>query len=465
MQWPGHITVTLHSGEGLAHIPSQLDVIAGAGRAVSRMDDGAIDRVLRRWGGGARAATVFSSRHGLGRAGEHHLNFDDTEEQLGMSRTYRVHIADPARTREVCDALRDLSKVQSAAIQTLATAPMAAIASPHEVGDAAITRDPALPYRRIHVPEAHALEMADEDVTVGVVDTGVALGHTELQRKCLAGYNTVDMGIGQLSGQMRLVGDSWGVGFNPIDEVGHGSFCAGILGAQGWHLPRGVAGKALILPIRVLAAAQMHPGGPRIGVGAVADIDAGMKVCVDLGADVINMSFGTAESSLTAGDPLPHQQVVQYAVGYGCTLVAAAGNKGDDERYYPAALPEVIAVGSVSDDGRRSHFSSYGDHLSVCAPGEDIVGLSRHGYRMGSGTSFAAPFVCGVASLLVSRARKRGVSLNGERVKQIIADSAMPLSREPFSPKTGYGLVDALSAIRRLDAELTQQEGHQGGHA
>jgi subtilisin family serine protease len=221
------------------------------------------------------------------------------------------------------------------------------------------------------------------------------------------------MGLGRLNGQMRLIGDSWGVGFNPLDLVGHGSFCAGILGAQGWRLPRGVAGRSLILPVRVLAAAQMHPGGPRVGVGALADIDAGMKICVDLGADVINMSFGTAESSLAHGDHLPHLPVIQYAVRYGCTLVAAAGNKGDDERYYPAALPEVIAVGSVDEGGRRSRFSSYGDHLSVCAPGEDIIGLSRHGYRMGSGTSFAAPFVCGVAALLVSRGRRRNVHLSG----------------------------------------------------
>src|SRR5262249_10211140 len=151
------------------------------------------------------------------------------------------------------------------------------------------------------------------------------------QRKCLAGYNTVDLGLGQLNSTLTLVGDSWGVGFHPQDQVGHGSMVAGIVGAQGWHVPKGAAAKGLLLPVRGLAAAQSSAEGPRVGVGSLADIDAGLKVAVDLGADVINMSFGTPASAVPAGDSLPHSRVIAYALHYGCTLVAAAGNKGDDD--------------------------------------------------------------------------------------------------------------------------------------
>src|SRR5262249_44652075 len=133
------------------------------------------------------------------------------------------------------------------------------------------------PYRRIHVPEAQELEQGDEDVFIGVVDTGVALGHPELQRKCLAGYNTVDLGLGQLNSQLTLVGDSWGVGFHPEDQVGHGSMVAGILCAQGWRLPRGVCPKSLAVPVRVLAAARSSPNSHRVGVGSLSNIDAGIK--------------------------------------------------------------------------------------------------------------------------------------------------------------------------------------------
>src|SRR5260370_30966512 len=112
------------------------------------------------------------------------------------------------------------------------------------------------PFRRIRVPEAHALEQGDEDVTVAAVDTGVSLGHPELQRKCLAGYNTVDIGLGQVSPTLKLVGDSWGIGFHPQDQVGHGSMVACIVRAQACDVHRRVAAEELLLPIRALGPAQ-----------------------------------------------------------------------------------------------------------------------------------------------------------------------------------------------------------------
>ena len=420
-RWEGHLTFTLRLGESFRHVPNHLDYVIGGTRPASRLDGGALDAIINRWGSGGRTLGVFPSRRGLGRAGEHGAGFDDVEERLGLSRTYRLHIADAARTAAVRDALRDLSLVESAAVQILATTPMATVA--RATAHASDVPDAALePYRRIRIPEAHALERGDEDTTVAVVDTGVSLGHPELQRKCLAGYNTVDLGLGRLNSSLQLVGDSWGVGFHPQDQVGHGSMVAGILGAQGWRVHRGVAAKCLLLPVRVLAAAQASADGPRVGVGSLADIDAGLKVAVDLGADVINMSFGTPASAVPPGDTLPHSKVIPYALHYGCTLVAAAGNKGDQDKYYPAALPDVIAVGSLDAGNRRSHFSSFGEHLCVSAPGEQIYGLARRGYRANSGTSFASPFVAGVAALVITRSRRLGMNLNGRAVRRILME-------------------------------------------
>src|SRR5207248_2506907 len=187
-------------------------------------------------------------------------------------------------------------------------------------------------------------------------------------------------------------------------EVGHGSHVGGIIGAHGWRLPPGVAGRSMLLPLRVLAAARDKKSNKLVGVGSLPDINAGLKVAVDMGADVLNLSFGTPASAVPDGPP-PHRDVIDYAVHYGCTLVAAMGNSGRQEAYYPAAYPEVIAVGSVDEAGKRSHFSTTGEHIALSAPGEQIVSAGRHGYESGSGTSYAAPFVSGAAALLIARAR------------------------------------------------------------
>jgi subtilisin family serine protease len=189
-----------------------------------------------------------------------------------------------------------------------------------------------------------------------------------------------------------------------------------------------------------------------VGVGALPDISSGLKVAIDLGARVLNLSFGTAESDVDPHGPLPHASVVEYAERNGCVLIAASGNSGRAERYYPAALPQVIAVGSVDSAGARSHFSTYGDHVALCAPGEHIVSSGITGLREGSGTSYAAPFVTGAAALLVARARRRGRDLRSDDVRRLLVDSAAPLPGGR-SPETGAGLLDAAAALRRLDAE------------
>jgi hypothetical protein len=449
MVFAGHLMFTLRAGEAFRAAPNQMDFVLGAARPSPKLDGGKVDAVIQKWGGGGRTLGVFPSLRGLGRVGEHGLGYDEVEERHGLSRTYQLQVAETAGAEAVCDALRQLRIVESACLQTLALAPMsAARAAAMQPSPDAISE----PFRRIRAPEAQALEQGDEDVFIGVVDTGVALGHPELQRKCLAGYNTVDLGLGQLNSQLTLVGDSWGVGFHPEDQVGHGSMVAGIVGAQGWRMHRGVGMKSLVLPVRVLAAAQSSANAHRVGVGSLSNIDAGIKVACDLGSDVINMSFGTPESAIAKGDPQPHSRVVAYALERGCALVAAAGNKGDQERYYPAALGGVIAVGSVSMNNVRSTFSSYGPHISLCAPGESIYGLGRHDYTTNSGTSFAAPFVSGVAALVLSRAHRLGLNPGGAEVRRILIDSARPLMGGGFHPETGYGLVDALAAIRRVDA-------------
>lgn len=453
MRLSGHLQITLRTGEALGHVPCHLDYLIGACRHSSRLDGGEIDRVLSRYGGGFRALSVYQAKRSLGRAGEQHLHFNETEENLGMSRTYRIEIAEKERSQEVVNALRDLGKIEAAVVQGLAvTSPLKSEAAPGAAPGLS-KKEAYEPFERIDGMKALEFEPGSESVTVGVVDTGIALGHPEMQRKLLAGYDTVNLGMGKVGDGVKLVGDSRGSDFNPADEVGHGSHVAGIIGAQGWHIPRGIGGRSFVLPIRVLAAAKSDERKKAMGIGGLSDINAGLKCCVDLGATVINMSFGTPASAIKADDPLPHSKVIRYAAHYGCVLVAAAGNSGIEEKYYPAALPEVIAVAAVDRLNRRSGFSTYGEHLWISAPGERIVSTGLKGYMASSGTSHAAPYVAGVAALLVSYAGRRGKKLDGGDVKRILRAGAVTLNGG-FNRETGYGLLNALSALRVLEREL-----------
>jgi subtilisin family serine protease len=447
MKRDGFLTLTLRSGVAAAAVPAHLDCLTGAGRPSPRLDGGRIDALVVRAADGARYRRIFHARRSLGRPGEQHVGYADDEEALGLSRSYQVELGRPEAAAYVREALRDLGTVERCDEQMLACAPFEA-----PLPRRRITQAQALAaQRRIRAPEALALEPGDPTVTVAVVDTGVVVGHPELQRRCMAGYDTVDLGLGRLNDAMRLVGDSRGWDYNPYDEVGHGCLVAGIIGARGFRLPPGLAGLAMLLPIRVLAAARREAAGARlVGVGALPDIDAGIKVAVDLGATVINMSLGSPRDEADPHAALPHQAVARYALARGCVLVAAAGNNGQRQDFYPAALPEVIGVGSVDALGQRSRFSTWGPQIALCAPGEGIVGVGRHGYQASSGTSFASPFVAGAAALLMARARRLGRPLDAAGVRRLLCSSAQRLPGP--AEEVGAGLLDCCAALQALDA-------------
>lgn len=445
MRIDGRLQLVLRLGEEPDHVPAHVDVLIGAGRPQPRIDDGKVDRALRR-AGGFRATNVYHARSSIFRAGMQHVGYASDEHTLGLSRTLRVELRDVEHTDDVIAALRDLAVVEAVRAETLAfTTELSEPTKdslPHDVARTIV-----------RASEALQIEPGDERVTVAIVDSGVAIGHAELQRKLLAGYDTVDIGLGGIEG-LELVGDSRGVDFNPRDEVGHGTHVAGIVGAQGFRVPRGLGGRSLVLPLRVLAAAVPPSGGKRVGVGALSDIDCGIKIAVDLGAKVLNMSFGTAESAMGSHAPLPHTEVVAYAMRAGCILVAAAGNSGKRERFFPAAHPDVIAVGAVGDDLSPSSFSTRGTHVAIAAPGERILSLGLKGTqpRLSTGTSHASPFVAAAAALLVARARRVGRELRAADVRTILTQSAKRTSADAES--VGAGVLDAAAALRRLEREM-----------
>lgn len=299
----------------------------------------------------------------------------------------------------------------------------------------------------IYLEEAHQLSQGNSAITIAVLDTGISLNHPELKDSLLSGYDFVDI----IDGAREFLGDYLEADEIPADEVGHGTHVAGIIAAVGRAMPAGVAPKCKILPVRVLG--DYRRGGKPMGAGLVDNINDGIKWAVDRGADIINMSLGIKHT----GGGLPHQEVVDYARRRGVTMVAPSGNDGQEELYYPGALPGVITVGAINEVGKVAAFSTYGNQLDLLAPGENIYSTYRdNGYAFASGTSQAAPFVAGAVALLKSHAlEKRGRRLSDRQVQFILKHTADKVDRRFRHSKSGFGQLNLIDALKLLDYKLS----------
>lgn len=259
----------------------------------------------------------------------------------------------------------------------------------------------------------------NSSLTVAVVDTGINGLHSELAGRVIAGYDYVS--VTAISANSNS------------DDNGHGTHCAGIIGAAG-NNGSGIAGvvwNVKLMPVKVLDSA---------GSGSNSQITAGIVYAVANGADVISMSLGGAEYSMAMAD------AVNYALSNGVVVIVAMGNDQRALINYPAYYPGVIAVGSTNAKDEISSFSTTGNHISVSAPGDNIYSLSstdNNGYVCLSGTSMATPFVSGLAALLLSN----DGTLTPPEIKSILEDSAVDLGAAGFDPVFGYGRVDAQAAI------------------
>jgi len=447
---PTSFLVTMLLGEAPDSVPSLLDVRGGHARPVTKIDGGALDRIITRYAGAARIARVHSAKASWHLRGERHARFDALEQTSGVARTFLVQVAPGTPIGNLVEELQQLSKIASASPNYVCVTPCEQGGLPQSG-----TPDNAwAPHLIVRAPEALAHEPGDSAVLLGLVDSGIALDHPELEGRLRAGLDTVHLTNDGVSPGIKLLGENSNYDSNPRDRfVGHGMACAGIMSGIGLQLAPGLAGDSQIIPMRGLAAAQLPGRANPVGLGAIADLDAAVKLAVDLGAKVINMSFGTDDASLSADSPKPHADVVKYALEHGCILVAASGNNGQWTRYWPAAHPSVIAVGAVGDDRQPTAFSTRGQHVSLCAPGERILSTGLTGYQHVTGTSFAAPFVAAACALLVARGARRAMPVDSDCAMKLLTESSQSFGPHP-AEGCGAGILDAAAALVALDAMI-----------
>ncbi len=226
------------------------------------------------------------------------------------------------------------------------------------------------------------------EVTIAVLDTGVA-DYANLGDRRLAGASFVD-------------GDPY------VDPTGHGSWVAALAAAT--HDEVGIAG---VCPDCTILPVQVADQFGRVPWSAAA---AGITWAVDQGADIINLSFGGASRSETLAD------AVAYAIANDVIVVAAAGNNGNADEFYPAALDGVLSVAGHDANYGAYGWSNHGAWVDIAGPGCSVGAVSE-GYSTICGTSFAAPVVAGMVGLLFD---VRG-ALTPDVVEDVVETATTPL--------------------------------------
>ena len=223
---------------------------------------------------------------------------------------------------------------------------------------------------RIATPAEAWGSSTGKGVRVAVVDSGIDASHPAVAGCVKGGADVVDRGSGP-----EILPCSF------EDSFGHGTACAGII--------LGVAPEAELYSVKVLGA-QL--------TGSGATFLAGLQWAIESHMDVINLSLGTTKQQFFA----PLHELVDQAYYKGCILVSAANNVPPPS--FPSIYSSLIAVGNLPLDEKLRFVYHPGQRIEIGARGTNVhAPWSDHSYRNLTGTSFAAPHVSGICSLILSK--------------------------------------------------------------
>src|SRR3989441_9421643 len=292
--------------------------------------------------------------------------------------------------------------------------------------------------KSIGVPSAWDVTLGDKSVIVAVVDTGVWWTQPDIQANMWT--NSVD----GTHGWDFVDGDSNPMDIDPSGTY-HGTGVAGVIGAITDNAVE-IAGTAQVSIMAVRALGSN-------GQGSSTDTAQAIIWAADHGAKVINLSLGTNETPPV--EPSEIHLAIDHEWSKGALIVAAAGNARVGTLDYPARLPEVVSVAAIDESGRPASFSNYGPGLDLSAPGSRIVTLSGGNNQPNNvhylqGTSFSAPFVSGVAGLLLSAEP----GLTNVQLWNILNMTAVQPVGNGYNKDYGWGVVSARNAIAALNQPL-----------
>ena len=280
------------------------------------------------------------------------------------------------------------------------------------------------------------ISQGDTNIVIGITDTGIEFTHQDLTN---VKYNTADPINGADDDGDGYIDNyrGWDLGENDNNPTynanAHGVHVTGLAAAT---TDNGVgmastSFKSRYLPVKIANA-----------TGALTMAYDGIVYAADHGCHIINCSWGG-----TGGGQFG-QNVINYATfNKNSLVVAAAGNNGMLEDFYPASYDYVISVAGTNNNDQKWSGSNYGYNVDVCAPGDGIYSTwPTNTYTISSGTSMASPIAAGAAAMIKAMNPGYTALQIGEHLK-VTCDNIYPVNNPTFADKLGKGRVDLFNAL------------------
>lgn len=287
--------------------------------------------------------------------------------------------------------------------------------------------------KQINSDDVWTLGYTGSGVTVAVLDTGIDTDHPEL-------FDSIDS-----------IAGGKGFGYATYeDDHGHGTHVSGIITANGVDAnAKGVAPEAMVWMAKVCnAQGSCYSSDIAAAIEYVVKGEDGIPNTLDDPMNIMSISLGGGGTSGANCDYDYLANKVNWAVGYGVTVVAAAGNSAN-RISSPGCASKAIAVGAVNKSDVRAAWSGSGNALDIMAPGVNIYSSIIDGYASWSGTSMATPHVSATVALM----RQAKPTSADSQIKNALYKTAKDLGKTGWDKYYGWGRVDALGAVNYLLAQ------------
>lgn len=283
-----------------------------------------------------------------------------------------------------------------------------------------------------------AKTQGNSDICVAILDGLVDQNHPCFTGANLTRLSTLVEGEASQNGSMSI----------------HGTHVTSIIFGQPDSPVTGIAPKCsgLIIPIFPDTSSKLSQ----------LDLSRAIEQAVSAGANIINISAGQLTDEGEAEDWL--NRAVQLCHDKNILIVAATGNDGCECFHVPAAIPTVLAVGAMDEEGKPIDFSNWGNaykYKGILAPGVNILGAKPgSGTNRLSGTSFATPIVSGIAALLLSLQLERGEKPDPQKIATALLSTATPCTPRDTdnTQRCLMGKLNIIGALAYLTGETVSEE-------